>query len=390
VSFEIDPGLSGVLPAQWIENAIASGYVRTPKRHPIPPRNVQPASLDLRLGTKAYRIQASFLPDREAVETKLADYVLEEFDITDGAVLEPDCPYLIPLVEALALPDNVKARANPKSSTGRLDIFTRVISDRSLHFDDIRPGYRGPLFLEVVSRTFTVRVKAGLCLNQLRLVVGEPRVADAEVPRNQVLFTERGSVPDSRVPVRSGGLFLSLELEGDDDGVVGLRARRNSRLLDLSLTDHYIPEDFWDPVRRERSAPRVILEPEEFYLLLSAEAVRVPANFAAEMTAYDASSGELRTHYAGFFDPGFGQSADGSLKGSRAALEVRVHDVPFVVEQLQQVCQLTFERMLAEPSFLYGQELGSNYQAQQLTLSKHFRAPRRRDGDQLSLWVNRG
>ena len=172
MSFEIEPGVSGVLPAQWIERAIESGYVRTPKRTPIPPRNVQPASLDLRLGTKAYRIQASFLPDREAVETKLQDYVLEEFDITEGAVLEPDCPYLIPLVEALALPDNVKARANPKSSTGRLDIFTRVISDRSLFFDDIRPGYRGPLFLEVVSRTFTVRVKAGLCLNQLRLVVG--------------------------------------------------------------------------------------------------------------------------------------------------------------------------------------------------------------------------
>ena len=390
MTFGIEPGANGVLPAQWIEKAIASGYIRAPKSDPIPPRNVQPASLDLRLGPKAYRIQASFLPDRENVETKLQDYVLEEVDLTNGAVLEPNCPYLVPLVEGLALPDYMRARANPKSSTGRLDIFTRVVTDRSYHFDDIQPGYRGPLFLEVVSRTFTVRVKAGLSLNQLRLVVGEPRVDDDEVPRNQVLFTDRGSIPEDRVPVRGGGLFLSLDLVGESDGIVGLRARRNSHLLDLALTDHYEREDFWEPVRRERSAPRVVLEPEEFYLLLSAEAVRVPADFAAEMTAYTASSGELRTHYAGFFDPGFGQNADRTLRGSRAALEVRAHDVPFVVEQYQQVCQLTFERMLEPPTFLYGQELGSNYQAQRLTLSKHFRFPRRRDGDQLSLWVNRG
>ena len=389
MTFELDESAAGVLPSQWIEKAIADGVLSAPKGDPIPSRNVQPASLDLRLGRRAYRIQASFLPDHESVESKLKEYVLEEFDITDGAILEPNCPYLIPLVERLELPPTMRARANPKSSTGRLDIFTRVITDRSYHFDDIRPGYRGRMYLEVVSRTFTVRVKAGLTLNQLRLVVGDARVDDDEVPRQDVLFTDRGRIHESRVPVRDGGLYLSLDLEGGPDLIVGLRARRNSRLLDLSLTDHYEPEDYWDPIRRERAAPRVVLEPEEFYLLLSAEAVRVPSNFAAEMTAYAASSGELRTHYAGFFDPGFGRSADESLRGSRAALEVRVHDVPFVVEQQQQVCQLTFERMLDEPSFLYGQELGSNYQAQRLTLSKHFRFPRRDGGDQLSLWVNR-
>jgi dCTP deaminase len=377
----------GVLPAQWIEKAIASGVVKAPKTDPIPGRNVQPASLDLRLGPRAFRIQASFLSDKEAVRSRLEDYALEEFDLTKGMVLEPNCPYLIPLVEQLVLPDSLRARANPKSSTGRLDIFTRVITDRSYQFDEIRAGYRGPLYLEVVSRTFTVRVHSGLSLNQLRLVAGQPRVSDDEVPRDHVLFNERGSVSEQRVLVDRGGLYLTLDLDSDASGIVGLRAKRNSHLLDLSLTDYYDAEDFWEPVRRDRGEPRVVLEPEEFYLLLSAEAVRIPADFAAEMTAYSAATGELRTHYAGFFDPGFGQDPNHSLKGSRAALEVRAHDVPFVVEQHQPVCQLTFERMLEAPAFLYGQELGSNYQAQRLTLSKHFRFPRREDGDQLSLWT---
>ncbi len=386
-SWDLDSGAVGVLPAQWIEKAIASGVITAPQRDPIPAQNVQPASLDLRLGTKAYRIRASFLPDRETVKAKLSDYVLEEFDLTSGHVLEPNCPYLIPIVERLDLPAFVRAKANPKSSTGRLDIFTRVITDRGHVFDEISSGYSGPLYLEVVSRTFTVRAHAGLCLNQLRLVVGRPDVQEDEVPRDRILFKDDVTVPGKRVATDDAGVYLSLDLVGDADGVVGLRARRNSRLLDLSLTDHYDARDFWDPVVREHDAPRVVLEPEEFYLMLSAESVRIPADYAAEMSAYT-SSGELRTHYAGFFDPGFGQDPDGSLRGTRAALEVRAHDVPFVVEQGQQVCRLTFERMLEPPAFLYGQEVGSNYQAQRLTLSKHFRFARR-EGDQLSLWARR-
>jgi dCTP deaminase len=384
-SFDLDATAVGVLPAQWIEKAIAAGVISAPQRDPVPQGNVQPASLDLRLGSKAYRIRASFLPDKETVNAKLRDYALEEFDLTRGHVLEPNCPYLIPLVERLSLPWFVRAKANPKSSTGRLDIFTRVITDRGHLFDEITSGYRGPLYLEVVSRTFTVRATSGLSLNQLRLVVGRPGVQDDEVPRNRILFRNDASVPERRVTTDDAGVFLSLDLEGDQEGVVGLRAKRNSRLLNLSLTDYYDPRDYWEPVVRERDAPRVVLEPEEFYLMLSAESVRIPADYAAEMTPYTAS-GELRTHYAGFFDPGFGQDPDGALRGTRAALEVRAHDVPFVVEQGQQVCRLTFERMLEAPAFLYGQELGSNYQAQRLTLSKHFRFARR-EGDQLSLWA---
>ncbi|MEX1008557.1 MAG: 2'-deoxycytidine 5'-triphosphate deaminase [Acidimicrobiia bacterium] len=384
-TWDLAPDAVGVLPSQWIDKALASGVIRAPRRDPVPSGNVQPASLDLRLGPKAYRIRASFLPDKETVNSKLAHYALEEFDLTRGHVLEPNCPYLIPLVERLALPSFVRAKANPKSSTGRLDIFTRVITDRSQTFDEIASGYNGPLYLEVVSRTFTVRARAGLSLNQLRLLVGKPGVEDDGVPRDRVLFKNDVTLSGSRVASDDKGVYLSLDLEGDADGVVGLRAKRNSRLLDLSLTDHYDARDFWEPVVRERDVPRVVLEPEEFYLMLSEEAVRIPADYAAEMSPYT-SSGELRTHYAGFFDPGFGQDPDRSLRGSRAALEVRAHDVPFAVEQGQQVCRLTFERMLEAPAYLYGQELGSNYQAQRLTLSKHFRFPRR-EGDQLSLWA---
>ena len=238
-SWDLDSGAVGVLPAQWIEKAIASGVIAAPQRDPIPTRNVQPASLDLRLGTKAYRIRASFLPDRETVKAKLGDYVLEEFDLTGGHVLEPNCPYLIPIVERLALPSFVKAKANPKSSTGRLDIFTRVITDRGHVFDEIASGYNGPLYLEVVSRTFTVRAHAGLSLNQLRLVVGRPHVQEDEVPRDRILFKDDVTVPGKRVSTDDSGVYLSLDLVGDADGIVGLRARRNSRLLDLSLTDHY-------------------------------------------------------------------------------------------------------------------------------------------------------
>jgi dCTP deaminase len=382
----LSPEAVGVLPAQWINKAIDSGVIKAPSKHSIPAVNVQPASLDLRLGRKAYRIRASFLPDRETVQAKLGDYVIAELDISRGAVLEPNCPYLIPLTERLELPEQMRARANPKSSTGRLDIFTRVVTDNSYHFDDIRPGYRGRLYLEVVSRTFTVRVHEGLSLNQLRLVVGEPRVSDDELSVERILFDERGSIPARRT-VRNDGLYLSLDLDGDEDRVIGLRARRNSRLLDLSETDAYDPADFWEPVLRERNAPRVVLEPEEFYLLLSEQAVSVPPHLAAEMTPYAPASGELRTHYAGFFDPGFGYDPQHVLRGSRAALEVRAHDVPFVVEKYQPVCKLTFERMLEPPTYLYGQDRASNYQAQRLTLSKHFKFARR--NGQLSLWALR-
>ena len=364
----------GVYPSQWLQKAIANGIIDSSK-YRIPDRSVQPASVDLRLGERAYRLRCSFLPETQAVEDKLGDFAMGEIDLRDGAILERNRPYLIPLIEELRLPPTLRARTNPRSSTGRLDIFTRVITDRSHKFDDVPPGYEGKLFLEVVSRSFTIKVQTEISLNQVRLINGRGRCSDEEIldyhQAEPVLFAQGSPVPAEKLSL-DAGLFLSLDLTGDGHGAVGYRAKKNSRLLDLTLLGHHDPQDFWEPVYAE-PGKRVVLEPEEFYLLLSSEAVSIPPRFAAEMSAYEPTSGELRTHYAGFFDPGFGYSEGGAVSGTRAVLEVRAHDVPFMVEHGQRVCKLAFENMLEPPSILYGRDIGSSYQQQELTLSKHFR-----------------
>ena len=364
----------GVLPGQFLEQAIRAGYVDA-GRFKIPEGNVQPASLDLRLGERALRIRCSFLPGADSVERKLKDYVLDEIDLRgDGAMLEARCPYLVELKERLDLPAGLRGKANPKSSTGRIDVFTRVITDRSDRFDEVAPGYSGPLYLEVVPLSFAVRVKEDLTLNQLRLSVGRPWLSDDEVraahASTPILFRRGEPVPAEEL-VLSDGLFLGLDLHGDDRGQVGHSTRDSAPLLDLTSGVPTDPTPFWDPVFREEG-DRLVLSPRRFYLLMSDESVCIPPTLAAEMTAYDPTSGELRTHYAGFFDPGFGFDPKGSFRGSRAALEVRAHDVPFMVENGQAVCKLTFERMLEEPTALYGSGIGSSYQQQEETLSRYF------------------
>ena len=372
---DLGPSTLGVLPNQLLSAAATAGWIEAGD-YRIPEENIQPASLDLRLGEVAYRIRCSFLPHDERVERKVKDFIVDELDLRrEGAVLETNRPYLIPLLERLHLPSFVSARANPKSSTGRLDVFTRVITDHSYRFDDIAIGYDGPLYLEVVPLSFAVRVRQGLSLNQLRLSIGgaEAAVSDQGLwalhEEDPILF--RDGRPATRSEFATDdGLFLSLDLRGDASGRVGWRARGNAGLLDMARVGIHRVEEYWEEVRREPAGERVVLDPERFYLLLSDEAVRVPPQLASEMTAYDPTSGELRTHYAGFFDPGFGH---GDLQGSRAALEVRAHDVPFMIEHGQRVCRLTFERMVAPPTKLYGGAgLGSNYQGQMETLGKHF------------------
>ncbi len=371
----LHPTAEGVLPGQLLERAIHAGYIDA-GRFKIPEANVQPASLDLRLGERALRIRCSFLAGTDSVERKLKDYILDEIDLRgDGAMLESKRPYLIELKERLDLPAGLRGKANPKSSTGRIDVFTRVITDFSDRFDEVAPGYSGPLYLEVVPLSFAVRVKEDLALNQLRLSMGRPWLGDDEVRQTHlaepILFRGGEPVPVSEL-VLSNGLFLGLDLRGDERGQVGYSARGSAPLLDLTTGGEVDPRAFWDPVYREEG-DRLVLLPKRFYLLMSDEAVSVPPNLAAEMTAYDPTSGELRTHYAGFFDPGFGFDPSGGFRGSRAALEVRAHDVPFMVENGQAVCKLTFERMLEEPAALYGAGIGSSYQQQVETLSRYFK-----------------
>ena len=368
--------LRRVFASQHLREAIEREWI-TSGEYRIRPEAVQPASLDLHLGDHALALRCSFLPDTETtVDDKVADLAFERFDLRDGATLERDRPYLIPLREELNLPPEIRARTNPKSSTGRLDVFTRVITDRNNRFDEIPAGYRGRLYLEVVPRSYAIRVQAGLALNQLRLAGGDSRLGDDDLAalhqQFPLLYLDSHPLRESELAI-ADGLFLSVDLAaGPADRVVGYRAKKNSLPIDLSKIRHYRWSDFWEPVYPEQGS-RIVLEPEIFYLLLSAEGVCIPPEYAAEMMAYDPTAGELRTHYAGFFDPGFGFDARGDRHGSRAALEVRARDVPFMVEHRQPICKLGFERLAAPPDVLYGHDLGSNYQGQVTMLSKHFK-----------------
>jgi dCTP deaminase len=378
---------SGILPYQDITRLIAGRAIDASPA--IEDRQIQPASLDLRLGRKAYRLISSFLPELSAISSRLgvldfyqSDLVMYEMDLTDGAILEKGHVYLVPLLEQLKLPKTVRARANPKSTTGRLDVFTRVVTDLTAGFDEIRAGYHGALFLEVVPRSFAIKVRTGQSLNQIRFVRGAAAVADNALlslhRKTPLLYHNDAS--RSAVGARDfraeHGLFLRIDLKGEDRSdsrIIGYRAKKNSHVIDLGKVGHYSASDFWEPLHRNRNGS-LLLEPEEFYILASKERIRVPAGYAAEMVAYEAACGELRTHYAGFFDPGFGYGSKGEIRGTQAVLEVRPHDVPFLIHDGQTFFKVVYDRMIEKPDRLYGVGLGSSYQQQALTLSKHFKA----------------
>lgn len=369
---------AGVLPNQLLRIALEEGVVSGPLGSAIPAGNVQPASIDLRLGDLAHPLRCSFLPGRQTVEERLVEARTgaPPLPLGDGAVLEKGRPYLVPLQESLRLPAGVRARTNPKSSTGRADVFTRVITDHCGSFDEIPAGFSGSLYLEIVPLSFPVKVQTGLSLNQLRLSVGRAGVHDDELrslhAARPLLYDGGDPVPSERLQV-DGGLFLSLNLRpAAAPRSIGWVARGSTPVLDMTQVGTLDRDLFWNPATTDGPSDRIVLQPREFYLLMSSEAVVIPPPMAAEMTAYDPTSGELRTHYAGFFDPGFGVDPTGGLLGSTAALEVRAHDVPFMVEHRQRVCKLTFEHMLAEPDTLYGSGIRSNYQGQTDTLGKHF------------------
>ena len=357
--------MTGVLPSQTIEAMLASGQITI--TDPCPVDQVQPASLDLRLGRKAYRVRASFLAGAgNTVADRLADFQMHEVDLTDGAVLEKGCVYVVPLMEGLALPADVNAVANAKSSTGRLDLFTRCIVDNGIEFDRIEAGYTGPLYAEISPRSFSVLVRPGMRLNQIRFRSGQAVLSDAELT---TMHSDIGLV-DGPAQIDQGlGFSVDLDLP---DGLVGYRAKPHTGLIDLDNINHYAVDDYWEPVYA--TDKRIILDPGAFYILVSREAVHIPPNCAAEMAPYLAMVGEFRVHYAGFFDPGFGNAGAGG-EGSRGVLEVRCHEAPFALEHGQSVGRLVYERMADVPDVLYGADLKSNYQGQGLKLSKHFQKP---------------
>ena len=390
----------GILPVQKLKLLVQTGIISSHRNYPIEENQFQPNSLDLRLGERAYRVRCSFLPEDETVERKIESLSQYDFSIRDGAILEPNCVYIIPLLERLNLPEsnwapqtglfdedeedsgirivaekNITAKTNPKSTTGRLDIFTRVVTDYSHRFEEIQQGYHGQLYLEVVPKSFPIRVRTGQRLNQLRVRHGYTRLSDQDLLRlhstDPLLFDEGGKpLAMSQLKVNNG-LFMSVNLKENDGSVIGYKAKKHRELIDLDNINHYPISEFWEPIYA-RNGEYLILEPEAFYIFASKERCRIPKELAAEMVAYDTGSGELRTHYAGFFDSGFGGTTEDG--GSRAVLEVRSHDVPFLIEDGQTFCSMIFEPNTEVPAFTYGTEIKSNYQGQGLKLGKHFKS----------------
>lgn len=354
----------GVLPSQSISKLISKKIIFADRE--IENGQIQPASLDLRLGSIAWRVRASFLPGKEKdVSDLLDEFKMHQIDMTEGAVLEKGCVYLIPIEENLRLPKNLSAIANAKSSTGRLDLLTRIITNNGTEFDRIPAGYNGQLFVEICPRSFSVLVRPGMRLNQIRLRQGQSIVTDKEL----LLLHKKEKLIDS-LPKIDAGLGFSVDLQPAKGSLVGYQAKPHTGIIDLDNVKTYKREDFWQEVHSSNS--KIILDPDAFYILVSRESVHIPPAYAAEMAPYLAMVGEFRVHYAGFFDPGFGHANAGG-SGSRGVLEVRCHEAPFVLEHGQIVGRLVYEKMAETPNELYGEKIKSNYQGQGLKLSKHFK-----------------
>lgn len=371
--------LEGMLPSQEIRDLIAKGHVRAFPE--ITEQQIQPASLDLRLGDVGWRVQASFFPHSSSVERGLADagLIMSRVDLTRTTVLEKGCVYVVPLLEQVGLPDWVAGRANPKSSTGRLDIFIRLITDYADEFERVNRGYKGRLYAEIAPRTFSVIARAGMALNQLRFVTGNPKPSDRATAalekevwerEEALVYGEEGTPEKARIAKQH--VTLSVNLRGSDASeIIAYKAKKNAPVIDLANINHYDPQDFWE-IRHDPGKKGLILEAGDFYILASREKVSVPPDWAAEMLSLNQDLGEFRIHYAGFFDPGFGYGA-GDIRGTRAVLEVRAHEVPFLIEHNQAVGRLSYIRLRSRPDKVYGVDIGSSYQRQGLALSKHFK-----------------
>jgi len=367
------PSSRGVLPSQRIQELVERGAIIADAIEDV---QIQPASLDLRLGRTAYQVRASILPGPNTTVLEAAREVLvQELNLSDSQVLQKGSVYLIPAQESLKLPRGVSAKANPKSTTGRLDVFARLITDRADQFDNIKRAYAGDLYIEVAPKTFNVRVREGTRLNQIRFLHGRPLFDDASkkaAEAGEVLVYSPSGEPMKANVHR--GLWLTVDLHGSAGDIVGWRARTNTPVIDFDLVDHYDPNEFWEPISSDIKG-RLILNPGDFYILGSRERVRVPPAYAAEMVPYDPAMGEFRAHYAGFFDPGFGFGR-GQVEGTRAVLEVRSYDVPYLLRDGQNIARLVYEQLSEPPQRLYGVDVPSSYQDQFLGLGKQFK----RDG----------
>ena len=375
----LEPLATGILPSQTIRSYVFGDTRRIISPVPIDDDQIQPASIDLRLGHEAFQVSASFLPGRATIGRKINDLLIRRISLDGSAVFEPRSVFIVPLIESLRLPSDVSGKANPKSTTGRLDIFTRLITETATEFESVPKGYSGPLYLEVVSRTFPVRVRSGMKLNQLRFIRGNPPTSDGRLARLaekvNLAYDDDASPIDPRI---ERGLSVSVDLEGNGSSIIAYKAKRAihpvdlDSAIDLDKVDWYNVEEFWDIVPVSPTKDHTLL-PGDFYILASRERIRVPPAYAAEMVPFDPSFGEFRVHYAGFFDPGFGFGIEGEIPGTKAVLEVRAHELPILLEDGQLVGKLIYHKMAQIPQKVYGRAIGSSYQQQGLALSKQFK-----------------
>lgn len=369
------PRKDGILPAQEIRELIDNGKILS--RAEIAEDQIQPASIDLRLSDKAYKLRASFLPSgKSLIGPKIRELLVEEIDLSRPALLVPGNVYIAKAAEYLDLPPDMQAKANPKSTTGRLDVFTRLLTERQHIFENVPKGYSGDLYVEIFPRTFPIIVKAGTKLNQLRFYRGDSQSDDEQLRKlaqKRPLVYENGGTPSK--PMIDRGLHISIDLCGSGGGVVAYKGKKTTTPIDLSHVGAYDIEQFWEPLYGQDLGGSLVLEPGDFYLLASKERVSVPTDYAAEMESYDPSIGEFTVHYAGFFDPGFGFGESGEIKGTNAVLEVRAHEVPILLEDSREIGRLIYHKMADRPDKVYGSGIGSSYQKQQLALSKQFKAP---------------
>jgi dCTP deaminase len=368
-----EPLNTGILPSQIIQSLIDSSRIVSPL--PIDKDQIQPASMDLRLGREAFQVSASFLPGNSTIEKKINELLIRKISLDDSAVFEPRSVFIVPLIEALRLPSDVWGKANPKSTTGRLDIFTRLITQPGQEFEYVARNYSGPLYLEVVPRTFPIRVRTGMKLNQLRFVRGNPPATDGRLAK--LAEKEKLTYDDEESPIAPQirrGLSVSVDLQGDGANIVAYKAKNTRHPIDLDKIGHYDISDFWEVIYCSPSRD-ITLQPGDFYILASKERISVPPTHAAEMVPFDPSMGEFRIHYAGFFDPGFGYGTEGEIPGTKAVLEVRAHELPILLEDNQLVGKLIYHKMAQSPDRVYGSSIGSSYQKQGLALSKQFKRP---------------
>ena len=375
----LEPLATGILPSQTIRSYVFGDTRRIISPVPIDDNQIQPASIDLRLGHEAFQVSASFLPGHATIGRKINDLLIKRISLDGSAVFEPRSVFIVPLIESLRLPSDVSGKANPKSTTGRLDIFTRLITETATEFESVPKGYSGPLYLEVVSRTFPVRVRSGMKLNQLRFIRGNPPTSDGRLARLaekvNLAYDDDASPIDPRI---ERGLSVSVDLEGNGSSIIAYKAKRAihpvdlDSAIDLDKVDWYNVGEFWDIVPVSPTKDHT-LQPGDFYILASRERIRVPPAYAAEMVPFDPSFGEFRVHYAGFFDPGFGFGIEGEIPGTKAVLEVRAHELPILLEDGQLVGKLIYHKMAQVPQKVYGRAIGSSYQQQGLALSKQFK-----------------